>query len=123
MNEERRIENIPIEKIIPNIYQPRINFNENKLNELSKAIKEYGIIQPIILRKVGETYEIIDGERRFRAANKIGIKTVPAIVLDIDEKQAAELLLTENMQKQLLTPIEEANSYQQIMLLNKINID
>ena len=120
---ERRIENIPIDKIIPNIYQPRIKFEESKLNELANSLKEYGVIQPIILRNIGDTYEIIDGERRYRAAKKAGFKEIPSIVLNMTEKEAAELLLTENMQKQVLTPIEEANSYQQIMLLNQISVE
>ena len=123
MNEEKRIENVPIHKIIPNIYQPRIKFDDKSINELSKSIKEHGIIQPLILRKLGTSYEIIDGERRYKAAKKINLNNVPAIILDIDDKEAAELILTENMQKQLLTPIEEANAYQQIMLLNKFSIE
>ena len=122
MNEERRIENIPIEKIIPNIYQPRIKFDNDSIEELSKSIKVHGIIQPLILRKIGEKYEIVDGERRYKAAKKAEIKTLPSIVLEISEEEAAELILTENMQKQKLTPIEEANAYQQLMLLNNFDI-
>ena len=121
MNEERRIDNIPIDKIIPNIYQPRIKFDEKSINELANSIKTHGVIQPLIVRKLGVGYEIIDGERRYKAAKKIGLLTIPSIVLNIDDKTSAELILTENMQKQLLTPIEEANAYQQIMLLNKID--
>lgn len=123
MNENRIIENIPIEKIIPNIYQPRIMFDDKSIEELSKSIKNHGIIQPLILRKIGEKYEIIDGERRYKAAKKINIKRLPSIILDLEDKEAAELILMENMQKQLLTPIEEANAYQQIMFLNKFNIE
>ena len=123
MNEERRIENIPIDKIIPNIYQPRIKFDNKSIEDLSNSIKNHGIIQPLILRKIGEKYEIIDGERRYKAAKKIGLEKLPSIILDIEDKEAAELILTENMQKQLLTPIEEANAYQQIMLLNRFDID
>ena len=121
MNEERRIENIPIDKIIPNIYQPRIKFDDKSITDLANSIKLHGIIQPLIVRKLGEGYEIIDGERRYKAAKKIGLLTIPSIVLNIDDKTSAELTLTENMQKQLLTPIEEANAYKQIMLLNKID--
>ena len=122
MNEERRIENIPIEKIIPNIYQPRIKFDNDSIEELSKSIKVHGIIQPLILRKIGEKYEIVDGERRYKAAKKAELKTLPSIVLEISEEEAAELILTENMQKQKLTPIEEANAYQQLILLNNFDI-
>ena len=77
---------------------------------------------PLILRKIGEKYEIVDGERRYKAAKKSEIKMLPSIVLDISEEEAAELILTENMQKQKLTPIEEANAYQQLMLLNNFDI-
>ena len=123
MNETIKVLNIPIEQINPNIYQPRIKFDNKTLENLSKSIQNYGIIQPLTLRKVGTEYEIIDGERRFKVAEKLGLKTVPAIVLEISEKEAAELILTENLQKEILTPIEEAIAYQQIMLLNNFNID
>ena len=123
MNEERKIVSIPINKIIPNIYQPRIIFDDKSLNELSNSIKRYGIIQPLVLRHLEDKYEIVDGERRYKAAKRIGLETVPAIVLDINDKELAELILNENIQKQLLNPIEEANAYEQIMLLNRCNID
>ena len=120
MDDTIKIENIKIDKIIPNIYQPRIKFDENKINELANSIEKFGIIQPLILRKNGEKYEIIDGERRYKAAKKLKLETIPARVLDVNEKTAAEILLEDNMQKQLLSPLEEANSYQQILLLNKL---
>ncbi len=123
MNEERKITNIDISRIIPNIYQPRIKFDEKSINELATSIKNHGIIQPLILRNLGDRYEIIDGERRYKAAKKIGLNNVPAIVLDIDEKEAAELTLEENLQNEILSPIEEATAYQQIMLLNKYTIE
>ena len=123
MNEERKIVSIPINKIIPNIYQPRIIFDDKSLNELSNSIKRYGIIQPLVLRHLEDKYEIVDGERRYKAAKRIGLETVPAIVLEINDKELAELILNENIQKQLLNPIEEANAYEQIMLLNRCNID
>ena len=122
MNEERKIVSIPINKIIPNIYQPRIIFDDKSLNELSNSIKRYGIIQPLVLRHLEDKYEIVDGERRYKAAKRIGLETVPAIVLEINDKELAELILNENIQKQLLNPIEEANAYEQIMLLNRCNI-
>ena len=123
MDEEKRIDKIPIDKIIPNIYQPRIKFDEKSIKDLSKSIQNHGIIQPLIVRKIGEKYEIIDGERRYKASKKIGLEKLPAIILNVDEKEAAEIILMENMQKQLLTPIEEANAYQQIMLLNRFDLD
>ena len=91
MNETFKIENIDIEKIIPNIYQPRIKFEESKIKELSKSIEKFGIIQPLILRKNGEKYEIIDGERRYKAAKELKLETVPARILNVNEKIAAEL--------------------------------
>jgi len=120
---ERKIENIPINDIIPNIYQPRIKFDDKLLTELSESIKNHGIIQPLILRKMGNSYEIIDGERRYKSAKKIGMETVPAIILDVNDKETLDIILTENMQKQLFSPIEEANAYQQMMLLNRYDID
>ena len=119
MNDERKIVNIPINKIVPNIYQPRIIFDNKSLEDLSNSIKKYGIIQPLVLRKLSDKYEIIDGERRYKAAKRLSLEEVPAIVLDIEDKEIAELILNENIQKQLLNPIEEANAYEQIMLLNK----
>ena len=87
MNEERKIVSIPINKIIPNIYQPRIIFDGKSLNELSNSIKRYGIIQPLVLRHLEDKYEIVDGERRYKAAKRIGLETVPAIVLEINDKE------------------------------------
>ena len=123
MNENKQIEEVLLTDIIPNIYQPRLNFDENSLKQLTDSVDEYGIIQPLILRKKGSKYEIIDGERRYKSARKLGLDKVPAIILNLNDKQVAEYILTENTQKQLLSPLEEANAYQQMMLLNKMNID
>ena len=123
MNEDKQIEEVLLTDIVPNIYQPRLNFDENSLKQLTDSVDEYGIIQPLILRKKGNKYEIIDGERRYKSARKLGLDKVPAIILNLNDKQVAEYILTENTQKQLLSPLEEANAYQQMMLLNKMNID
>ena len=101
--------------IIPNKYQPRKVFDENALNTLADSIKEYGIINPILVRKKDDKYEIIAGERRFRAAQKIGLNEIPVIIKTADEQQMAELALIENLERQGLSPIEEAKSYEEIM--------
>ena len=101
--------------IVPNKYQPRKIFDEKALNSLAESIKTYGIINPILVRKKDDKYEIIAGERRFRAAIKIGLTEVPVIVKNADEQQMAELALIENIQRQALNPIEEAKSYEEII--------
>ena len=95
MNEERKIVSIPINKIIPNIYQPRIIFDDKSLNELSNSIKRYGIIQPLVLRHLEDKYEIVDGERRYKAAKRIGLEKVPAIVLEINDKEIESKIIFE----------------------------
>lgn len=108
---------IEIEKIIAGVYQPRKHFDQHQLNELATSIRENGIIQPIILRKadVANTFEIIAGERRFRAAKIAGLTKVPAIVKEIDNIQALEFAIIENVQREDLSPIEEALGYKQLM--------
>ena len=101
--------------IIPNKYQPRKIFDEKALNTLAESIKNYGIINPILVRKKDDKYEIIAGERRFRAAQKIGLTEIPVIIKNANEQQMAELALIENLERQGLSPIEEAKSYEEIM--------
>jgi len=101
--------------IIPNKYQPRKIFDEKALNTLAESIKTYGIINPILVRKKDDKYEIIAGERRFRAAKQLGLNEIPVIIKTADEQQTAELALIENLERQGLTPIEEAKSYEEIM--------
>ena len=101
--------------IIPNKYQPRKVFDEEALNTLAESIKNYGIINPILVRKKEDKYEIIAGERRFRAAKQLGLTQIPVIIKDANEQQMAELALIENLQRQGLSPIEEAKSYEEIM--------
>lgn len=103
---------IPIEEICPNVYQPRKHFNEETIEELSKSIKVYGIIQPLSIRKMGENrYELVAGERRLRAAKKAGLSKVPAIIIDITDRDSAAIALLENLQREDLNFIEEAEAY------------
>ncbi len=123
MNLEKEIFDIALQDIIPNRFQPREMFDDEALKELSQSIKEHGVIQPIIVRKVGDKYEIIAGERRYRASQLAGKQTIPALVRDIDDKEAAKIALLENLQRSNLTPIEEAKTYQTILKLDNITQD
>lgn len=123
MNTEPTIQQIPIELIIPNRFQPRLLFDEQGLNELSASIKEHGIIQPLVLRPVGDKYEIIAGERRYKAATLAGLATVPSIVNHLDDNESAEVALIENVQRRDLSSIEEARSYRKILEKNGITQD
>ena len=120
MNLEKEIFDISLQDIIPNRFQPREMFDDEALKELSQSIREHGVIQPIRERKVGDKYEIIAGERRFRASQLAGKETIPALVRDIDDKEAAKIALLENLQRSNLTPIEEAKTYQTILKLDNI---
>ena len=115
MQNETSVLKLNTNLIIPNKYQPRKVFDEASLNALSESIKQYGIINPILVRQKDDKYEIIAGERRFRAAIIAGLPEVPVIVKTADEQQMAELALIENIQRQGLNPIEEAKSYEEIM--------
>ncbi|MCM3744556.1 ParB/RepB/Spo0J family partition protein [Sporosarcina luteola] len=109
------IENIRLKSIKVNPYQPRKIFDENAIHELSESIKEHGILQPIIVRKVGTMYEIVVGERRFRAAKIAGLAEIPAVVRQLTDEESMELAILENLQREDLTPIEEAEAYQKLM--------
>ncbi|MDD2396782.1 MAG: ParB/RepB/Spo0J family partition protein [Tissierellia bacterium] len=110
-----KIHEIDIDLISPNPNQPRKVFEQDKLDELTESIKKYGVIQPIILRKEGELYTIIAGERRWRACKNANIKTIPSIVRDIENRNASEIALIENIQREDLNPIDEANAYEFVM--------
>jgi len=112
---EQQVLQVSIEDIIPNRFQPRLAFDEEGLKELSESIKQHGIIQPLVLRKLGDKYEIIAGERRYKAATMAGLRKVPAIISNIDDNQSAEIALVENIQRRNLTPIEEAKSYKNLL--------
>lgn len=106
---------IPIDQIRPNPYQPRKHFDEEKLNELAQSIKEHGIFQPIILKEAIQGYEIVAGERRYRAASIVGLTEVPAIIVEFTDQQMMEIALLENIQREDLNAIEEAQAYQNMM--------
>lgn len=113
--DEKSTNEIDIYDISPNPQQPRHFFDEEALSELAENIRENGVITPITLRRLDKGYEIIAGERRWRAARKAGLKTIPAIVLDIDEKKAYQLSMVENLQREDLSPIEEAQGFRKLM--------
>lgn len=115
MNLESSVLQVHVEDIIPNRFQPRLNFDEQGLQELSDSIREHGIIQPLVLRKLGNKYEIIAGERRYKAAQMAGLTTVPAVIANIDDNKSAEVALVENVQRRDLTAIEEARSYKSLL--------
>ena len=110
---------LPLEEIRPNPYQPRKTFDDDKINELAASIKEHGVFQPIIVRKSLSGYELIAGERRLRASKIAQKDTIPAIVVDFDDSQMMEISLLENIQREDLSPLEEAEAYDQ--LLHKLN--
>lgn len=112
---------IPIEKIIPNRFQPRTVFDEDKIEELSRTIHTHGVIQPIVIRRFDDNrYEIIAGERRYRAMKKLNWTEVPAIVRNLSDKETASIALIENLQREELTAIEEALAYQQLLELHSL---
>lgn len=121
MNMEKEVLILNIEDVLPNRFQPRIKFKEESINELAESIKEHGVIQPIVVRKISDKYEIIAGERRYKASILAGKTTIPAVVTDLDDRNSAEVALIENVQRQNLTPIEEAISYKKILDMGYIN--
>jgi ParB family chromosome partitioning protein len=118
VNEE--IKNIPIHEIVPSPYQPRTVFDEDRIDELCQTIKTHGVIQPIIVRFRNNKYEIIAGERRYRAVTKLGMETIPGIVREINDAQAASIALIENLQREGLTAVEEAIAYQRLMEIHQL---
>ncbi len=116
MNLESNIQYINIEDILPNRFQPRLTFDETALKELASSIKEHGIIQPLVLRRLnGGKYEIIAGERRYKASQIAGLSKVPAIISNLDDNSSAEVALVENLQRKNLSAIEEAKSYKKLL--------
>ena len=114
-NMEKEILEVSLEDIIPNRFQPRLAFDEDELNELAKSIRQHGIIQPLVLRKVGNKYEIIAGERRYKASFIAGLTKVPAVVIDLNDNESAEVAIVENIQRKNLSAIEEAKSYKKLL--------
>lgn len=114
-DDEKELKSILIDDIVANEKQARKKFNEEALNELAKSIEEFGIIQPIVLRKTQDKYMIIAGERRYRAAKIAGLKEVPAVIKEISEQEADKISLIENVQRIDLNPIEEAIGYKNVI--------
>ena len=114
-NREKEIVLVPLEDIIPNRFQPRLSFDEQGLNELAQSIKEHGIIQPLVLRKIGDKFEIIAGERRYKASYIAGLTEVPAVIINLNDNESAEVAIVENIQRKDLSPIEEAKSYKKLL--------
>ena len=120
-NQHEEVVKLPVEKITPNRYQPRTIFDEEKIEELARTINTHGIIQPIVLRPLEEDgFEIIAGERRFRAMKKLGWTEVPAIVREMSDKETASVALIENLQREELTAIEEAMAYEKLLQLHSL---
>ncbi len=115
VQEEDRIIEVAVDEISPNPYQPRKTFDEKLIEELASSIREYGILQPLILRRSDSGYQLVAGERRLRAAKKIGLETVPAVVRDILDDRLMEIALIENIQREDLNPVEEAKAYDILM--------
>lgn len=120
--ENSEFQYIDIEKIEPNPNQPRKRFNQQELEELSETIKNVGVIEPIVVRIENDKFILISGERRLRAAKMAGFKKIPAIIKNLDDIRSLEIALIENIQREDLTPIEEAKAYEQLLKLTNMNI-
>jgi ParB family chromosome partitioning protein len=112
---EDKIIYVQTDQIKPNPFQPREDFDSQSLEELTRSIKEKGVIQPILVRRQGDKYELIAGERRLRASKMLGITEIPVIIKDVEDRDSLELSLIENIQRQGLNPIEEAHAYQYLI--------
>lgn len=112
---EIRLEEVPIDSIVPNPHQPRVHFDEESLSELAASIMEIGVLQPVLVRPVDGGYELLAGERRWRAARRAGLTVIPAVVRVTDELGSVERALIENLHRQDLTALEEAAAYQQLV--------
>ncbi len=112
---EETIQEINIQEIRPNPYQPRKLFSDKKISELKESIEQHGVLQPIIIRKSIKGYEVVAGERRLRAAKVAQLETIPAVVRELNDDEMMELAVLENLQREDLTPIEEATAYQTLM--------
>lgn len=112
---EKEIIEVALDDIIPNRFQPRLSFDEQALNDLAESIRQHGIIQPLVLRKIGNKYEIIAGERRYKASYIAGLTRVPAVIINLNDNESAEVAIVENLQRQDLSAIEEAKSYKKLL--------
>ena len=112
-----QIRDVPTNRVLPNPAQPRLSYEEDSLAELADSIRAHGVLQPILVRPAGSQFELIAGERRWRAARTAGLDTVPAIVLDFDEETALEVSIIENLQREDVSPLEEAGMYRKMLAL------
>lgn len=110
-----RVEAVPIDQIVPSPLQPRKHFDEDKLQELADSIRARGLIEPLVVRRKGETFELIAGERRWRASRTVGLTTVPVIVREASDREVLELALIENLQRSDLNPVEEARGFNELI--------
>lgn len=117
---DKEVVELYLDDIIPNRFQPREVFNQEALQDLANSIREHGVIQPIIVRKIGDKYEIIAGERRYKASTLAGLTKIPAIIRNLDDKEASKVALLENLQRKDLSPIEEARTYQKILEIDNM---
>lgn len=118
--ESEEIRQIPVDEIVPNPYQPRTVFDDEKIDELCQTIRTHGLIQPIVVRVRNNRYELIAGERRLRASKKLGLERIPAIIKEFNDAQTASIALIENLQREGLTAIEEAIAYQKLIDLHNL---
>lgn len=121
MNTGQSIVNVSVDKIIPSKFQPRLVFDMDSLQKLSASIREHGVIQPLIVRQVADKFEIIAGERRYKAAMMAGLSNVPVIVAIVDDRTASEIAVAENVQRTSLNPVEEAKSYKNMLSSDDIS--
>lgn len=117
---QEEVQQIPIDQIVSSPYQPRTIFDDERIEELAQTIRTHGMIQPIVVRKVGDRYELIAGERRWRACTKLGMETIPAILRELNDTQAASVAVIENLQREGLTAIEEAVAYAKLLELHNL---
>ena len=113
--EKELVIEMDIESLTPNLFQPRKNFDKEKMEELKGSIKKHGIIQPIVIRKMANGYEIVVGERRLKAAKEIGLKKIPAIIKTFNNEKSLEIALVENIQREDLNPVEQANAFKRLI--------
>jgi ParB family chromosome partitioning protein len=113
--EKELVIEMDIESLTPNLFQPRKNFDKEKMEELKGSIKKHGIIQPIVVRKMANGYEIVAGERRLKAAREIGLKKIPAIIKTFNNEKSLEIALVENIQREDLNPVEQANAFKRLI--------
>jgi ParB family chromosome partitioning protein len=113
--EDSGVRELRINEIEPNSGQPRKHFNDEKLAQLAESIKQHGVVQPLIVQRDGNTYKIVAGERRWRASRLAGLQNIPVIIRDLSNKQVMEIALIENLQREDLNPIEEAEAYERLM--------